>query len=154
MKLKPLFALVGVALLAGCSGSKSTFDCDITASDVCMTISQANEQAKLKTQEKQSGGARSLPEVAKPSPKLISPPGISGTKVITPAPAKSDHRVSGVVKTPLTSPVYSSPLKPAEKPVRAAERTGKIWVAPWIDSDGAYHSDSMISIVVQPGEWH
>ena len=102
MKLIWLPVLAGAALLAGCAGGKSTFECGATAEDQCMTILQANEKAALKTQSKQAGGAQQLPVVAEPSAKntLMTP----GTMTGNPA-----GKTAGVVVPPATtSTVYGN----------------------------------------------
>ena len=38
----------GVLLLSGCAGVKSSFDCDATTSDTCMTMTKANQLARDK----------------------------------------------------------------------------------------------------------
>lgn len=48
------FFLVGIALLTGCAGAKSDFECNATSSDSCMTIDAANNMARMKSQ----GGGR------------------------------------------------------------------------------------------------
>lgn len=160
MKLIWLPVLAGVALLTGCAGGKSTFECGATAEDQCMTMLQANEKAALKTQSKRAGGAQQLPVLAEPSAKNTqatpgamtgNPAGKTAGVVVPPAttgPA-SPFRTDAAVATP----GYSTPLRPVAKPLRLAEGTGKIWVAAWVDKDGAYHADNVISVVTRPGEW-
>lgn len=49
----------GVLLLSGCAGVKSSFDCDATTSDTCMTMTKANQLARdkaAKNTEKQAAG--------------------------------------------------------------------------------------------------
>ena len=148
MKVMILPVLAGIFLLAGCAGGKSTFDCGATAGDQCMTMQQANEKARMMTDAKRGGGARQLPAVAERAPSVtatssgassgvVVPPVMSGTRGMTSAPA-----------------AYTTPPRPVVRPLRVAERTGKIWVAAWVDKDGAYHADNMISVVTRPGEWN
>ena len=52
---KITFLLAGsVLLLTGCAGVKSSFDCDATTSDTCMTMTKANQLARDKA-AKQAG---------------------------------------------------------------------------------------------------
>ncbi|MFB8746631.1 type IV conjugative transfer system lipoprotein TraV (plasmid) [Citrobacter cronae] len=162
MKLIWLPVLAGAALLAGCAGGKSTFECGATAEDQCMTILQANEKAALKTQSKQAGGAQQLPVVAEPSAKntLMTPGTMTGNPagktagvVVPPATTSTGPASPFRTGTVAATTGYSTPLRPVVKPLRLAEGTGKIWVAAWVDKDGAYHADNVISVVTQPGEW-
>lgn len=90
-------------LLAGCAGTSTSFQCDATTSDRCMTMQQANDLARKKTQ-----GAR---ETGKPDAGSL--------------PALVD------LPTPSVTPLSAMPLAPlpATKPPvgasapRAAERT-------------------------------
>lgn len=152
MKLIMLPVLAGVVLLAGCAGGKSTFDCGATAGDQCMTMQQANEKAAMMTTAKRGGGAKSLPVVAKPSLTVPSAPQASSPGVTVP-PARSGTGMTPAAGTGKAATAPTSP-RPVVRPLRVAERTGKIWVAAWVDKDGAYHADNMISVVTRPGEWN
>lgn len=161
MKLIWLPVLAGVALLAGCAGGKSTFECGATAEDQCMTMLQANEEAAMKTQSKRAGGAQQLPVLAEPSAKntLTTPGGMTGntagkTSGVVVLPAATTGTASPFrTGTATASAGYSTPPRPVVKPLRLAEGIGKIWVAAWVDNDGAYHADNVISVVTRPGEW-
>jgi conjugal transfer pilus assembly protein TraV len=159
MKLIWLPVLAGAALLAGCAGGKSTFECGATAEDQCVTMLQANEKAALKTQSKRAGGAQQLPVVAEPSVKntLTAPVGTTGkTAGVMVPPAVKATSVAASPSHAGAAPAsagYATPVRPVDKPLRLAEGTGKIWVAAWVDRDGAYHADNVISVVTRPGEW-
>ncbi|WCB52528.1 TraV family lipoprotein (plasmid) [Aeromonas salmonicida subsp. salmonicida] len=45
------------ALLGGCAGSASEFECNATTSDRCMTMEQANEMARKKDRRGHQGKA-------------------------------------------------------------------------------------------------
>lgn len=161
MKVMILPVLAGVVLLAGCAGGKSSFDCGATAGDQCMTMQQANEKAGMLTDAKRGRGAKQLPAVAERAPSVTATqPGASLGVVV---PAVTSGTSAGVVVPPVTSGTgkvtsatasYTTPLRPVVRPLRVAEGTGKIWVAAWVDKDGAYHADNMISVVTRPGEWN
>ncbi|QXD01284.1 type IV conjugative transfer system lipoprotein TraV [Klebsiella sp. PL-2018] len=161
MKLIWLPVLAGVALLTGCAGGKSTFECGATAEDQCMTMLQANEKAAMKTQSKRVGGAQQLPVLAEPSAKntQATPGAMTGNPagktagVVVPPATTTGPASPFRTDTAAATPGYSTPLRPVVKPLRLAEGTGKIWVAAWVDNDGAYHGDNVISVVTRPGEW-
>lgn len=150
--------LAGIALLTGCSGGKSTFECDATADDQCMTMLQANEKAGAMTTSKQGGGVKQLPAVAKrPLNTGATPQAAPPGRIIPPAAASSSGMLTTAragAATHSTPVTYSTPLRPVVRPVRLAEGTGKVWIAAWVDKDGAYHADNMISLVTRPGEWN
>ncbi len=44
--MKRLYLLFSMCLLSGCAGMKSSFDCNATAQDSCMTMEEANKKAQ------------------------------------------------------------------------------------------------------------
>jgi conjugal transfer pilus assembly protein TraV len=54
MKKITLLLAGSALLLSGCAGVKSSFDCDATTSDTCMTMTKANQLARDKA-AKQAG---------------------------------------------------------------------------------------------------
>lgn len=48
MKKITLLLAGSALLLSGCAGVKSSFDCDATTSDTCMTMTKANQLARDK----------------------------------------------------------------------------------------------------------
>lgn len=155
MKLIMLPVLAGVALLAGCAGGKSTFECGATAGDQCMTMQQANEKARMLTGAKRGGGAKQLPAVAERSPSVTGTSSDASPGGVVPALSSGASAMTSGAGRMLSMPAsYSTPPRPVVRPLRVAEGTGKIWVAAWVDKDGAYHADNMISVVTRPGEWN
>lgn len=70
------FLLAGSALLlSGCAGVKSSFDCDATTSDTCMTMTKANQLARDKA-AKQAGkqAAGGLPSLVNLPAQSTTPP--------------------------------------------------------------------------------
>lgn len=168
MTLRLLPVLAGIALLCGCAGTKSTFECGATAGDECMTMLQANEKAAMKTVSKRGGGARQLPTLAE-RPRDVPAAGVAagGTPrtpipvVTTPAaatPSTSGRMLSGSERaglvTPAPTPSAATAPRPVERPLRLPEGTGRIWVAAWVDNAGAYHADNLISVITREGEWN
>lgn len=67
------------ALLGGCAGSASEFECNATTSDRCMTMEQANEMARKKTEgdtrgKQAAGGLPALVELPAPLSRRSKPP--------------------------------------------------------------------------------
>jgi len=150
-KVAAFLLLVAGSLLAGCSTGKSDFDCTATSSDTCMTIEQANDKARALSSPKQKAGAVSLPVVVSKTPAIkVSNP----VKTVT-APAANPWQTpragAALSAGGVTPAAVSAGVR--ETPWRAAERTAKVWVAPFVDTDDSYHEASTISIVVYKGEW-
>ncbi|HDO1156669.1 TPA: type IV conjugative transfer system lipoprotein TraV, partial [Aeromonas salmonicida] len=104
------------ALLGGCAGSASEFECNATTSDRCMTMEQANEMARKKTEgdtrgKQAAGGLPALVELPAPS---VSP---LETPVMTSVPAQSattmppSARISPTPRPLTTDAPSSSPLR-------------------------------------------
>ncbi|SUG44888.1 conjugal transfer protein TraV [Salmonella enterica subsp. arizonae] len=85
------FLLAGCALLlSGCAGVKSSFDCDATTSDTCMTMTKANQLARDKA-AKQAGKpvAGGLPSLVNlPAPSAAAVPSASRAVVNVPSGAR------------------------------------------------------------------
>lgn len=185
--------LAGCALLlSGCAGVKSSFDCDATTSDICMTMTKANQLARNKT-VKQAGkpAAGGLPSlvnfpatsaaaVPSASRSVVSVP--SGARVTSNRPAVSAGAATGIstnaaasaltprsVAIPPITPVLRknvSVVTPAPAcqnvrcdypgsvhPQRSQGQIATIWIAPWVDSDNAFHQPGLVSFVVSPADW-
>lgn len=170
--------LAGCMLLSGCAGVKSSFDCDATTSDSCMTMGEANQIARNKAAKSKAGkpGAGGLPSLADipqavttPSQPAVvlsamSPPGHATTLAANPVtsvrPAGAD---SPVTSTPV--PVATAPhpalscqtvrcdTPGAAVPQRTSDRIATVWIAPWIDSDNHFHQPGRVSFVVTPTTW-
>lgn len=179
---KTMLLLAGsVLLLSGCAGVKSSFDCDATTTDSCMTMTKANQLARDKA-AKQAGkpGAGALPSLvnlpvspaaAAPSASRAVVGAPSGTRTVSTTPAVSAGTSAGVNTNTATSgltsrPVTGTPVTPAPScqsvrcdsagsvhPQRSQDQTATIWIAPWVDSDNAFHQPGRVSFVVRPAGW-
>lgn len=185
--------LAGCALLlSGCAGVKSSFDCDATTSDTCMTMTKANQLARDKAAKqagKQAAGglpslvnlpATSAAGVPSASRSAVSPP--SGTRTVSATPAVSAGTSAGVKTNTATStltprPVAVTPVTPVPRtnvsavtpapscqsvrcdnpgsvhPQRSQDQIATVWIAPWVDSDNAFHQPGRVSFVVSPADW-
>lgn len=164
--------LAGVAMLAGCAGTASEFECNATTSDSCMTMEQANEKAKQREETSTvKPGAAALPALAEGNFAVIGRNGAE--QVVLPATPVATT-ASQLTTRPVTS---SAPVKPAlsptvtmgttsfscttarcagvgsTRPLRVSERTAQLWIAPWIDSQDVYHQPGKVLFVVTPGQW-
>lgn len=187
------FLLAGsVLLLTGCAGVKSSFDCDATTSDTCMTMTKANQLARDKatknTGKPAAGGLPSLVNLpvtsaaVVPSASHSAASTSSGGQVTSDKPAVSGSIPAGRNMTAATStltprPVAGTPVPPAASPAvsggnpalscqsvrcdnpgtvhpqRSRDRIATVWIAPWVDSDNAFHQPGRVSFVVSPADW-
>ena len=204
MKKIPLLLAGSVLLLSGCAGVKSSFDCDATTSDTCMTMTKANQLARDKA-AKQAGkpAAGGLPSLVNLPPQTASQPVPAQSVIRTPsaAPSPSVGNPATVTAAPRPSaptpvrsggllsprPVAGAPVStPASRPVlatsparavtpvsapapscqtvrcdspgsvhpqRSQDRIATVWIAPWVDSDNAFHQPGRVSFVADPADW-
>ncbi|EEY7370210.1 type IV conjugative transfer system lipoprotein TraV [Escherichia coli] len=182
----------GVLLLSGCAGVKSSFDCDATTSDTCMTMTKANQLARDKaaknTGKQAAGGLPSLVNLpttsaaVHPSASRSAASSSSGVQVTSDRPTVSGSTAAGTNTTATTStlvhrPVTETPVTPVSRPavsvgnpapscqnvrcdnpgsvhpLRSQDRIATVWIAPWVDSDNAFHQPGRVSFVVTSAEW-
>lgn len=208
MKKITLLLAGSVLLLSGCAGVKSSFDCDATTSDTCMTMTKANQLARDKAAKqagKQAAGglpslvnlpvqAASQPvpvrSVIRPASTLapaVSSPSVGAPATVTaaarasaPSPARSGGLLSprpvagAPVSTTASRPVLTTPPVRSVAPVtapapscqtvrcdspgsvhpqRSQDRIATVWIAPWVDSDNAFHQPGRVSFVADPADW-
>ena len=98
-----------VLLLSGCAGVKSSFDCDATTTDSCMTMTQANELARNKAAKNAGkGAAGGLPSLVNlPAAPAVLPVPVSGARPVVTAPSASV--VTSASSQPLTGSKLISP---------------------------------------------
>ncbi|EKN5999209.1 type IV conjugative transfer system lipoprotein TraV [Yersinia enterocolitica] len=174
MKTMLLPVITGAFLLSGCAGVKSSFDCDATTSDTCMTMTKANQLAREKVQ-KQAG----KPAVGElPSLVNLPAPSMSATPQATIAPrSTSTDKVKTIMPTPASAPANARPLfsgtssrtvsqPPSSScqtvrcdspgivtPQRVPDEVATLWIAPWVDSDQVFHQPGRVSFVVRAADW-
>lgn len=190
---KITFLLAGsVLLLTGCAGVKSSFDCDATTSDTCMTMTKANQLARDKA-AKQAGkpaagglpslvnlpvtSAAVLPSASRSAVSTssriqvtsnkpaVSVDGATGKSTNAAAPTLTPRLVAGTPVTPVSRPAVSvgNPAPSCQTvrcdnpgsvhPQRSRDRIATVWIAPWVDSDNAFHQPGRVSFVVSPADW-
>ncbi|WP_450097659.1 type IV conjugative transfer system lipoprotein TraV [Sodalis praecaptivus] len=150
-----------VLLLAGCAGTRSDFSCDASTSDTCMTMEQANEKAKLReektTVKPDVGGLPRLADGPFREAAAVPVKPVVAVKKTTPlrvAQVKRDHRLS---PAPIAAAVPVAPLvaggREAASLTRTVERLGRLWIAPYIDSEDVYHQPGRVEFVITPPRW-
>lgn len=170
--------LAGAALLSGCAGMNSDFDCNTVAHDKCMTMEQANQMAAGHTISNDGADVPAGKPVADALPRLapvpVSPSPLTGIQAasrdagVRSARASQTtfgasrllphHSVTASSSRPPLSPAYTSAAQVyadtgITPPVRVNPATARLWIAAWIDSDDVYHQPSVVSFVAAPDHW-
>ena len=119
MKHHTWLALAAALLLGGCAGTASEFECNATTSDRCMTMEQANDMARSKTE-----GARGKPG-AGASPALVELPAPSVTPLSVPTAVKPQLSVAPAPVSDFVAPAPTSAAKIGQQcAVQHIDRTG------------------------------
>ncbi|MBP2200575.1 type IV conjugative transfer system lipoprotein TraV [Pantoea cypripedii] len=160
------------AALTGCAGMNSDFDCNKTATDQCLSMSDASHLAsKHQSLDDLSAAKDSGP---KPAAEALATPGNQKPAV------NPDRTVS--VAAPAPRPVAGQPLSPAvlrtsTVPVHTAavsagsitpadysgpgkvdatripDATQRLWIAPWVDEQDSFHQPAVVEFVKQKSRW-
>ena len=114
---------------------------------------------------------------ASPGPRVVTTPGVVNTPaasgetstgtvqvstptVLTPGPV-ADIPVMAAMRSPVKSVVTPTPSclnvrcdnPGAVHPQRSQDQIATVWIAPWVDSDNAFHQPGRVSFVVSPADW-
>lgn len=169
--MKRLCILFSMCLLSGCAGMKSSFDCNATAQDSCMTMEEANKKAR--SQSLYAPGAKNSvpaqPEAVRlPAQALNTETGSpAGTLTPRPAPvmttaqtvksgtAVSPQPVTGRTTGTVTRAGTVSALNDTgiTQAVYQPAPTARVWIAGWIDEYDNFYQPSVVSFVVKHGQW-
>lgn len=165
--MKHLYLLFSMCLLSGCAGMKSSFDCNATAQDSCMTMEEANKKAQ--SQSLSAPGAKksvpAQPEAVRLPAQVRNTETGSPAGTLTPRPApvmttaqivKTGTAVSPQPVTGRTSGAGSvSALNDTgiTQAVYQPAPTARVWIAGWIDEHDNFYQPSVVSFVVKRGQW-
>lgn len=169
--MKNVLIISCVCLLSGCAGMKSSFDCNATAQDSCMTMEEANKKAQ--SQSLSAPGAKksvpaqpeavSLPAQARntetgspagtltprPAPVMTTAQTVKLGTAVSPQPVTG--RTSGSVnRTGSVSALNDTGITQA---VYQPAPTARVWIAGWIDEHDNFYQPSVVSFVVKRGQW-
>ncbi|MDV0787438.1 type IV conjugative transfer system lipoprotein TraV [Citrobacter amalonaticus] len=169
--------LLGAALLCstltGCAGLNSDFDCNKSATDQCLTTSEAN---KLATQGKslddltadkaaKKPAGETLPALRNQAPAVnpfrpvsVAATGTAPAKTIAPRPLATAPAVAtGSAATTFITTSNSAPAPvntaghvPAQ---RIPDATQRLWIAPWVDTDDNFHQPAVVEFVKNKSHW-
>lgn len=175
-----MYKTLGAALLCGaltgCAGMNSDFDCNKTATDQCLTMTEAN---KLASQGKSLDDLTAGEPVKKPAGETLpalrnTTPAVSPTRPVSVAATGSSPKpiaprplytapattsaLTGRVVTPAVVPVVAAPVKPVADTghvtaQRIPDATQRLWISPWVDTDDNFHQPSVVEFVKDKAHW-
>lgn len=175
-KVLPVVLLCG--MLTGCAGMNSDFDCNKTATDQCLSMSDASHlAAKGKSLDDLTAEAQTVPKPAAESlasttnikPNVspdrpisvagLAPRPIAGTPVSnndamlrasTIPVAGSNTRSLSAIR-PITPADYAGPGQVDAR--RIPDATQRLWIAPWVDEQDSFHQPAVVEFVKNKSRW-
>ena len=176
--LKTLSGVLLCGMLTGCAGMNSDFDCNKTATDQCLSMSDASHlAAKGKSLDDLTAGAQAVPKPAaeslgspantKPnvSPdRPISVANIAPRPIAGPAVGNGGSMLKGSAPANVTT---ATPYTPTSRPVtpvdyagaghvdakRIPDATQRLWIAPWVDEQDSFHQPAVVEFVKNKSRW-
>ncbi|MBW1215819.1 type IV conjugative transfer system lipoprotein TraV [Pantoea allii] len=160
------------AALTGCAGMNSDFDCNKTATDQCLTMSEASHLAdKGKSLDDLTASREAGP---KPAAEALATPGnvkpaIDPNRKVTvpaftPRAGGRSHlssdalrastipvRTTSVPDGSITPSDYSGPGHVDAK--RIPDATQRLWIAPWVDGEDSFHQPAVVEFVKKKSRW-
>ncbi|TPG56827.1 type IV conjugative transfer system lipoprotein TraV [Ewingella americana] len=175
-KFLPAVLLCG--MLTGCAGMNSDFDCNKTATDQCLSMSDASHlAAKGKSLDDLTAAAQTTPKPAAES--LGSPtnikPNVSPDRPISvanlaprPLAGQSVSNKNSMLRAstipvggsntaylstsrPITPSDYSGPGQVDAR--RIPDATQRLWIAPWVDEQDSFHQPAVVEFVKNKSRW-
>ena len=136
----PLFFLCACLLASSCAGASARYGCPAPSGVSCESVSRVHAGVV-------SGRGRAEAEAARAAEGKRArkgPPRRRGAfPSAVPLPRGERERE--------TSPGVSAPA--AGEPVYVAPRAVRVWMAPWRDSDGMFHSAKYVYALPERGTW-
>lgn len=158
------------AALTGCAGMNSDFDCNKTATDQCLSMSDASRLASKHqslddlTAAKEAGPKPAAEALATPGnvKPAVSPYRPVSAATLAPLTVKGQGgtaeslRASTVpVRNGATGPVvpggYSGPGQVDAR--RIPDATQRLWIAPWVDEQDSFHQPAVVEFVKEKSRW-
>lgn len=170
-----MYKLLGGALLCaaltGCAGMNSDFDCNKTATDQCLSMSDASRlAAKGKNLDDLTAEAQASPKPAGESlaalpnsrpaaspDRKISTATLASRPAITPPAVSSGNalRASYIPVRAQAAPVTPGGYASAGRvnALRIPDATQRLWIAPWVDEQDSFHQPAVVEFVKKKSRW-
>ncbi|WP_019106293.1 type IV conjugative transfer system lipoprotein TraV [Pantoea ananatis] len=157
------------ASLTGCAGMNTDFDCNKTATDQCLSMSEASHlAAQHKSLDDLSGENASGPKPA--AEPLAVPANIKSTvspdrRISVAGTATAPHTGHGTAAgqgltsplpayRPVSAPTPEADSGPGEVDARRTpDVTQRLWIAPWVDDQDSFHQPAVVEFVKNRSRW-
>jgi conjugal transfer pilus assembly protein TraV len=137
-----VLALAGCASMAGVGGS-AEFGCKAPAGVKCDSVSGTYYNALQQNLPSQQKGAPAAPD-ASVVPTLMDQ--LVGKRAVS----ASSTRNAALTSATVTALAVT---REANAPLRSPARVLRLWIKPWEDSDGDFHSQSYVYVPIDTGRW-
>ena len=137
----PLFFLCACLLVSSCAGASARYGCPAPSGVSCESVSRVHAGVV-------SGRGRAEAAVSRAAERKRARKGSPRRRGAFPPAVPSLPRGEGERGT---SPGVSAPA--AGGPVYVAPRAVRVWIAPWRDSGGAFHSAKYVYALPERGTW-
>jgi len=132
-------SVAGCASMAGVGGT-TEFGCKAPAGVKCDSVSGTYYNA---LQQNLPSQQKSAPSEASREPRLLDQPVVKNA-------APTAYSTKG---EPTTRSTALALTPPADAPLRSPPRVLRLWIKPWEDSDGDFHSQSYVYVPIDTGRW-
>ncbi len=140
-KLSAILAL-SVFFAASCAGGPARYGCPAIEGSLCKSVSEIYREEIPKTQR--------LPlSSPKPSEKIERKVDQSGSSAMTVFSRKESFRN----RTGAKKREYGTAKEKTSAPVYRPPEVIRLWIAPWQDSFGVFHSEKHVYMIIENGGW-
>ena len=136
----PLFFLCACLLAVSCAGAPARYGCPAPSGVSCESVSRVHADVVSGRGRAEEAVYRAAERKRARKGPLRRRAGLSEA-----VPLRRGERELG------TSPGVSAPA--AGEPVYVAPRAVRVWIAPWRDSDGMFHSAKYVYALPERGTW-
>ncbi|HAU5565829.1 TPA: type IV conjugative transfer system protein TraV [Serratia fonticola] len=167
--MKKLFACALLcAALTGCAGMNSDFDCNKTATDQCLSMSEASKlaskgqslddlTAQKEAAPKPAAEALATPGNVKPA---VNPYRPVSAATLTPRPVSGQTLSADSLRASTVPVRTAAPVVPGDDSGpgqvdvrRIPDATQRLWIAPWVDEQDSFHQPAVVEFVKQKSSW-
>jgi conjugal transfer pilus assembly protein TraV len=156
------------AALTGCAGMNSDFDCNKTATDQCLSMSDASRLASKGkslddlTAQKEGGPKPAAEALATPGnvKPAVNPDRPVSAASLTPRPVSGQALSADSLRASTVPVRTAAPVVPGDDSGpgqvdarRITDATQRLWIAPWVDEQDSFHQPAVVEFVKQKSRW-
>ena len=155
---RSILAAVALTALAGCGTSHvgESWQCPLVQGSRCASV-KAADPAVPSAVRRVELAPRVLADAEDARDPADGGAGEAGTSAAPPRALADPANVGRAVAADLAAgappenPAHSATVDPATH--RIPEKTGRIWIAPWVDANGVFREGAWVRIVISPPAW-